>query len=583
MKLKMNPKLHTALHRLRDTFHRAMAHPVLSFPGAAFVLTLMMEAFHRHELFGGFTLLIESPFMFLCNLLIILFTLSATCFFTRRGFAFAIVCFLWTVLGLINFYVMSYRITPIALIDLFLFRSAVTIMTVYFTPLELIGIFSALGFLCYGIYRLYKATPKRPVRWPQVAGGFLCLVLFGGLFISYAPSAEAISDTYGNLSKAYNDLGFTYCFSTSVVDWGIREPEDYTETEVIKAEASLPAEKTTGDVPNVIFLQLECFVDPDMFQDVTFDRVVTPNFKALKKAGSTGILSVPVVGGGTANTEFEVLTGMSLSTFGAGDFPYMTVLLDQTLDSLAYQFKSLGLSASVLHNHTRSFYDRDEVYPNLGFDRYISVEDMENVTYTPTGWAKDDVLKEEILSVLEASDSRDFIYTISVEGHGSYEGTEPEDREFTAYGDMEEELLDQWAYYATTLSHTDAFLGELVSALRDYPEPVVLVVYGDHLPSFDLNSGNVKTGDIFTTEYAIWSNRPMGRSYQDLTAYQLGAFVQQKMHLSVGTIPRLHQAYQFAQSPDWYEKLVLLSYDRIGGENYLWGGISPYLPTDLTH
>ena len=90
-----------------------------------------------------------------------------------------------------------------------------------------------------------------------------------------------------------------------------------------------------------------------------------PNWTALKEAYSSGYLTVPVVGAGTANTEFEVLTGMSSRFFGPGEYPFQTCLKDQTVESVAYDLKENGYATHAIHNHRAAFYSRNEVYPNL--------------------------------------------------------------------------------------------------------------------------------------------------------------------------------------------------------------------------
>lgn len=99
-------------------------------------------------------------------------------------------------------------------------------------------------------------------------------------------------------------------------------------------------------------------------------------------------MKVPSVGAGTANTEFEILTGMTLDYFGAGEYPYKTVLQDETCESMAYNLRELGYRTGVLHNNTGSFYSRNKVFANLGFDYFVSSEYMENLSYNPIGWAK---------------------------------------------------------------------------------------------------------------------------------------------------------------------------------------------------
>ncbi len=129
----------------------------------------------------------------------------------------------------------------------------------------------------------------------------------------------------------------------------------------------------------------------------------TPNFNRLSREFSSGELYVPSIGGGTANVEFEMLSGLNLDFFGAGEYPYSTVLQDTTCETIAYNLREQGYATTAMHNHTGTFYDRNEIYPRLGFEHFVSQEYMPYVTYTEVGWAEDVILVDEILKALEAT------------------------------------------------------------------------------------------------------------------------------------------------------------------------------------
>ena len=139
------------------------------------------------------------------------------------------------------------------------------------------------------------------------------------------------------------------------------------------------------------------------------------------KEYSSGYYKVPSVGAGTANTEFETITGMSLHYFGPGEYPYKSILKETTCESVPYVLKNLGYSTHAVHNNEANFYGRRSVFPNLGFDTFTSEEYMadENLQ-NPLGWVKDSVLTDEIIKCLDSTDSPDYVYTISVQGHGDY-------------------------------------------------------------------------------------------------------------------------------------------------------------------
>ena len=291
-----------------------------------------------------------------------------------------------------------------------------------------------------------------------------------------------------------------------------------------------------------------------------------PNFTKLKNEGVSGYLRVPHVGGGTANIEFEVLTGMNLDHFGFGEYPYTTVLKTGACESIAANMKTLGYGTHAIHNHIAEFYDRDLAYAGLGFDTFTPIEMMCDVTRNPLGWANDIVLKNEILSALDMTSSPDVVFAVSVQGHGKYP-EEPLDvsggrfvedsavlyygqTDFKVSGIADETITHQFEYYASQIHEMDLFIGELLDALEERGEPYVAVFYGDHLPALPIDESYLKNGDIYETEYVVASNIAIGGTFldgdinsldMDLEATHLTAYIQKLCGLSVGQITVLHQ------------------------------------------
>lgn len=169
-------------------------------------------------------------------------------------------------------------------------------------------------------------------------------------------------------------------------------------------------DKAPEDVPNIIFLQLESFFDVNRLKDVTFSENPVPYFEELKETCPSGYFTAPSVGAGTANTEFEVITQMNVHDFGTGEYPYKTILQETPCESIAYDLKKLGLASHVIHNNTATFYDRNIVFPKLGFDSFTTLEYMNHVETNEIGWAKDKILTKEIVRALSETEERDLIY-----------------------------------------------------------------------------------------------------------------------------------------------------------------------------
>ncbi len=266
--------------------------------------------------------------------------------------------------------------------------------------------------------------------------------------------------------------------------------------------------------------------------------------------------------------------------FRVGEYPYDSTFRDQTCESLAYNLKSIGYGAHAIHNHNGTFYSRNIVYSNFGFDTFTSLEYMKNVQYNETGWAKDAVLEDCIMDTLNASNKADFIFAITAPGHGKYpkdftgSPITIEETEQLEFGDPE--ALE---YYMYQLEETDRFIGSLIKRLEDYPEDVVLVLYGDHLPALGISPELHETGSLYNTEYIVWNNFGMTGEDKDLSAYRLTAHVLDMVDIHKGTIFKFHQ-YCFT-SANYFRNLEMLEYDMIYGGRFVYGGENPFLPTDL--
>ena len=314
------------------------------------------------------------------------------------------------------------------------------------------------------------------------------------------------------------------------------------------------------DRPNIIFLQLESFYDVNNIMGYQYSSEPHPIYSMLKEELPGGKLTVPSIGAGTANTEFEIITGMDVSFFGIAEYPYLSVLQNQTCESMAYNAKAYGYSAHAIHNHKGTFYDRNKVFPNLGFDTFTSIENTPKVIRNRRNWGKDAMLIEPILASLDSTEGQDLIYTVSVQPHGRYpteskynkilQGEEPK---IKVYGNEDNPENPGFEYYVNELNEVDTFLGNLILELGYRNEPTVLVFYGDHLPAFSVQkSWELKEGDCYQTDYIIWNNCGLDYSdAKDLTTFQLSSYIFSKLGIDSGDFNRLNRLYLENSTDDY--------------------------------
>ena len=567
---------------------------------AAFLVNFLIECFSRHSIGDAFSYLFHSPIIFIYNSLLILLTLSVTLLVRRKIFILTTISVIWLTGGITNGIVLNNRVTPFTANELKLISSTFDILQKYFTKFEMgliiIGIVVALIGVVIAFFKAPKS--KNKVNYKRNIPILIAGILSFLLLTQGALKTNIISSYFGNIAFAYLDYGFPYCFTNTLLNTGIERPINYSKENIDKlAETLLPTNDTEIDnshlmasndntlvpqkqKPNIIMLQLESFFDPTHMMNLEFSEDPVPNFRKLKEQFSSGYLHVPSIGAGTANTEFEIISGMNLEFFGAGEYPYKTILRKTTAESINYDLKDLGYSTHAIHNNKGTFYTRQKVFKMLGFDTFTSIEYMNIEETTPTGWAKDKYLTKSIIDALNSTENQDYIYTISVQGHGDYPDTPIENHsKITVSGLEDSSRLTSFEYFTNEIHEMDQFIGELINALSLINEDTVLVMYGDHLPTLDIEDGELSNGDIFQTEYVIWNNFGLEKQDTNIEAYQLGAHVLNQLDIHHGTLINYHQQYQ--DSADYQQNLKLLQYDMLYGERYIYDGINPYEPTKI--
>ncbi len=554
-------------------------YPVLITVIAGILTEIIIEMFNQRSFTGGLCYVFKSPVMFAVNSLIIIACLSLTLFFKKRRCYMFIISMIWIVLSVVNFVIRTYRTTPLRAIDFRVAKSVMNIVNMYFKPWQIVGGIILLIAILVGIVFLWIKTKKITPKYKKSIVAFLVSVVLAISSVPAAGALGALPEHFDNLTNAYVKYGFVYCFTASIVDNGISKPDTYSQINVERIKLDNTSfEQSTSKRPNIIFVQLESFFDVSELKNFTYSEDPTPCFNELKESCPGGRLTVASFGTGTANTEFDVLTGMNVQFFGAGETPYSTILREKTCESINYALKDLGYSTHALHDHKGNFYARNKVYPKLGFDSFTSVEYMQNVEYNVLGWAKDKVLIPEIMDTLDSTEDQDFIFTVSVQPHGRYSEEVIDDTQtITLQGAANEGQKNAYEYYINQLNQTDAFVGGLIDRLKKYDEPTVVVFYGDHLPNIGMNDEDLDDeSTIYETEYVIWNNYGIKFRDMDLASYQLSSYIMKSIGFENWELANLHYNYSYDSDNELYMRdLKMIQYDILYGEGYYYSEESP--------
>lgn len=545
------------------------------------VLYFIIEALCRHSIADAWNYMTGKPLVFAYNTAFIFTTMLIVYLFHRRVFWRVVVSVFWLFLGIVNCILLLNRVTPFTGPDLHMLTDGIAIMQKYLPFYGVVIGCIIIGLVLFALLILFIKGPKyqQKIKYryviPMIVVG---AVAFGGI-TQLALEKRVLSNYFGNIAFAYEDYGYPYCLATTIFNTGISQPRDYSEEEIKrieKTESNLPETKEDGKRPNILFLQLESFFDPTLVNYLNISEDPIPNFRKLMKEYSSGYYKVPSVGAGTANTEFESITGMSLHYFGPGEYPYKSILKETTCESAPYVLKSLGYRTHAIHNNEANFYGRKSVFANLGFDTFTSEEYMSEQDDTnPNDWMRDRNLTKYIMQALNETDDPDYIYTISVQGHGDYpEEPTIENPKITVSGSSTEALNNKWEYYCNQIYEMDQFVKELTDTLSQLDEDVVLVMYGDHLPTMGLTVEDMENRYLFQTEYVIWDNMELEKKDANIAAYQMAAEVMNRVGIHEGNVFRYHQARR--QTKNYQADLEMLQYDILYGKQYVYDGENPY-------
>lgn len=547
------------------------------------VLEFLIEALSRKSLIAAVKYAINSPLLFTFNTLIIMLTLSIAMFFKREVFALTTISVVWVIFGIVNFVILHFRVTPFSAVDFTLIKSAISVSSHYLNLFTIAMIIVAIFVVLIGLICLFRKAPVNEQHgYRKIIFSILCCLTLGVAIIVLhrsSNSVQALSTHYTNISEAYENYGFAYCFANSILDTGIKKPEDYSKQSVKKITKALKDEKNTDKRPNIIFIQLESFFDVGYEKNLQFSEDPLPVFHSLQKKYSSGLVTVPTVGAGTVNTEFEILTGMRQHDFGVSEYPYKTVLKSKTSESICTDLKKLGYSTHAVHNNEATFYGRNTVFSNIGFDTFCSMEYMNGLTDSPNGWSNDDVLSREIMKTLDSTSGPDFTMAITVQSHGKYDGIALDDPTIKVTG-APERKEQAYEYYVNEIHEVDRMIDTLIKELSNRKEETVLVLYGDHLPSLDIQKDDLSNANLYQTQYVVWDNMNLKKKTKNLHAYQLYAEVLDRIQIHEGMITKYHQQTKH-RSKLYLTGLTTLSYDLLYGDNYAYDGENPFKQTEL--
>lgn len=466
------------------------------------VVTLFVLWAHPVSVLAMLGKMLRQPLILFLNWLPIALLTAAFAFaFRNVFFSSALVGLIAGAMSLINRVKLTIRGEPFVPRDISLIKEAADAagsydMTLPWFQIGCLVVMTAV-FIVLGVLLPLKKSedaPKKRGALVRVMGFVLCLaVLVGAVGLVYSSTdlynSFETTEPY-NLSSVNNELGFVYYFCYHFSTYKIEKPEGFDREEAASWETGYESAPDAADV-NVVFVMNEAFSDilnEDVF---VFPEGENPmevyNTLAEGENAWAGHIVVPYFAGGTADTEFDVASGMQTNLLNPAA-PSLTAFrtVNRDLDSIFRVFGADGYTSCFMHPGQSWFYNRENVYDWFGADESFFVEDFD-AEYKGS-WVTDESVLRELVSRFEeksAGGGLDFTYAVTIQNHMSYTAEKYGDYvcpEVETTAELSPEIRTAVNVYAEGIRDANAMLEDLTEFYSAQDEPVLLVFFGDHLP-----------------------------------------------------------------------------------------------------
>ena len=343
-----------------------------------------------------------------------------------------------TLMGFVNMSKFKYQGVPFLPWDIFLIQDAARVMPsmknefLDSKSIAFLGLAAILLLIVVAFYLFWDKKVNLKYNSNKLLGvvsSILVITMFSSVLIGFSSEnkyradffrTNAITNYFWDQNQNYSYNGFLLGFTINISNIIIKKPDGYSKTKIAEIDKELLAYEKQGEVsPDIVVIMSESFADVTKIEGLEFSSDPMPRFREIGAKGITGEVYVPVLGGKTANTEFEFLTGYSVKHLPEGSVPYQQHIKND-INSLARYMKEDNYLATAIHNNIPEFWNRKKVYEYMGFDRFISVDEFENPFYFGS-WISDADMMSKIKHTLEENeDKNQMIFAVTVQNHAPY-------------------------------------------------------------------------------------------------------------------------------------------------------------------
>ena len=439
-----------------------------------------------------------------------------------RRIAAAITPAPFLILGTANFFVYTFRGHELIYNDIFSWQTAANVAGNYtfpiIEPVMYVIVPYALYILC--CMRIKEDKPAVKNIFVRIA---VCAVLCAAFMCSFIFMIKDWSKV--NKAQDWSDKGSR--FNGYLMNFAITVVTSYAEVPEGYSPANLDAMiKETGidvsdpgsandDSSNIIVIMNESYTDVRQYLALLrCNEDPTPYWRSLKENTLHGKVSTSVYGGNTPNSEYEFLTSITCGYFPMGAVPYLQYVNKDTY-SLPWALKNMGYTTLAMHPYYANGWNRPNVYPKLGFDRFMSMDDF---TYSESDMQRDNYMTDSqayknLMMQLDAKPKgqKSFTFLVTVQNHGGYTENFTNFTPKPYVKNIVSGMDTQVNTFLTCLNQSDKALEELIAYLKTKDEKYTLMIFGDHQPNINSFPNNFGVGKntSWVTPYIIWTNYEM--------------------------------------------------------------------------
>lgn len=483
--------------------------------------------------------------------------------FGSLGWGYSVSACIFMALSIVNFYVVKFRGSPIVPWDILSLRTAGNVASNYDYVIYWHMLLSTFGFafVMLGTGKMDAGIQRWRFRLPLFAAAALSIVL-----LTQSIQDENVKAYWGmdttlftpNVRYRKNGLLVAYLANLNLIN--IKKPEGYSVSRVREIQESIDRKETeydqieyqkTADAPNIIVIMNEAFSDLGVIGDFDVSEDYMPFFRSMMDKYTGGHLMVSVKGGNTANTEYEFLSGDTMAFLPQGSVVFQQYI-SKPIPTLASYLKSLGYSTVGMHPYLGSGWDRERVYPLLGFDTFKDI-DYFGGAKTIRKFVSDESAFDKIIEEFQnKGDQKKFIFEVTMQNHSGYMANPATDNGFTQeislggvlYGTPQTVAAER---YLTLIKKSDEAYEKLITWFEEnVTEPTIIVTFGDHEPSdyvtevidgltgFDADSTDLEEiQKHYQVPFFIWNNMgiPKDDSISLMSVNYLAAYVMKEAGL----------------------------------------------------